>query len=545
MGVDSAVARVAIELSALPALLLFVPSCPPIIIHIRACVRSLPSSVLLSAPRPPSTGPSWLKGESEQHEQQHRQQRTQQPKVHPIRNKFFQAVFAPHPPLPRPGAQFCSSHIARLSPPAMEANAENLAGAVLSIRNEVDALRSCLLRAGVLRHEQYIAEVHRCRFAAVQREHSSGPGRHLTDTLQEGGLVERLSLQYRPWEITALAPASRAGRPLAQAIAAAWLSRRRALVCVCGGVTGRTRTASMEGFDLERSAWETLPQMNTARAGVAVAVLRNQLYICGGEDGDDNVLSYAERFDPERNLWEVLPPMGSERYSAKAVAMGGRLYICGGTDADAHSLSSAERFDPDRNLWEALPPMTSERYGAAAVAVGGRLYICGGSDSQHRELSSAERFDPDRNQWEALPPMGSERFSAAAAAVGGRLYMCGGGDADGDVLWSAERFDPDRNQWEALAPMGSERYGAVAAAVGGRLYICGGRDSQGFLSSVECFDPERSYWETQPPMSLPRALGAAATFWMPRPTPLAYCIGSPHAGRGSDGQAPVSRRRLG
>ena len=256
----------------------------------------------------------------------------------------------------------------------MEANAENLAGAVLSIRNEVEALRSCLLRAGVLRHEQYIAEVHRCRFAAVQREHSSGPGRHLTDTLQEGGLVERLSLQYRPWEITALAPASRAGRPLAQAIAAAWLSRRRALVCVCGGVTGSmdglaTRTASMEGFDLERSAWETLPQMNTARIGVAVAVLRNQLYICGGEDGDDNVLSYAERFDPERNLWEVLPPMGSERYSAKAVAMGGRLYICGGGGADGVHLSSMEGFDPERNRWETLPPMIFPRCFAAAATL--------------------------------------------------------------------------------------------------------------------------------------------------------------------------------
>ena len=78
----------------------------------------------------------------------------------------------------------------------MEANAQSLAGIVDVIREEVDTLRSCLLRAGVLTHEQYTAEVHRRRFAVVRREHCFGPGRQFTDALQEGGLVERLCLHY-------------------------------------------------------------------------------------------------------------------------------------------------------------------------------------------------------------------------------------------------------------------------------------------------------------------------------------------------------------
>ena len=420
----------------------------------------------------------------------------------------------------------------------MEACAQNLAGAVQALREDVEALRGSLMRAGVLSHQQYTAEVHRRRFAAVQEQHSFGPGQQLTDALQEGGLVERLALQYWPWEISALAPASHASRPLARAIAAAWWSRWRALVCICGGRTGDTWTGSMEGFDPERGTWETLPQMSTDRAGAAVAALRNQIYVCGGDDDDNNTLSSVERFDPDRSQWEVLPPMNSDRYFSAAAGLGGRLYICGGADADGHVLSTAERFDPELDRWEVLVRMGSSRYNHAAATVGGRLYVCGGEDDDGNTLNSLERFDPDRNLWEALPPMGSTRRGLAAVALGGRLYICGGTDADGYALSSAERFDPELNQWEALALMGSAQRSSVGAAVGGRLYMCGGL-------RMECFDPAGNVWEAQPPMNLPRVRGAAATFCMPRPTLAASFIGSSHAGRGPDGQAPVNRRRLG
>ena len=69
----------------------------------------------------------------------------------------------------------------------------------------------------------------------------------------------------------------------------------------------------MEGFDPERGTWETLPQMSTDRAGAAVAALRNQIYVCGVDDDDNNTLSSVERFDPDRSQWEVLPPMNSDR----------------------------------------------------------------------------------------------------------------------------------------------------------------------------------------------------------------------------------------
>ena len=126
-----------------------------------------------------------------------------------------------------------------------------------------------------------------------------------------------------------------------------------------------------------------------------------RLYVFGGLNAEEEILSSAERFDPERNIWEALLPMGAERKGAAAAAMGGRLYVFGGSNAQDYSLSSAERFDPERNLWEALPPMGSERAGASAAAMRGSLYIFGGfrsSDARRAEavtLSSAERFDPE------------------------------------------------------------------------------------------------------------------------------------------------------
>ena len=398
------------------------------------------------------------------------------------------------------------------------------AGGFQGVREEVEALRDCLVRSGVLRLEQYLAAVHRRRFAAARRAHPFGPGRGLPDALEAGGLAERLCLQYPLREASALAATSRACVPLAQAITA-WQAGQRALVCVCGGVDEEDSLISAERFDPERHLWEALPPMGSERWGASAAAMGGRLYTCGGCNTQDDNLSSVERFDPERNLWEALPPMSSERFRSSAAAMDGRLYVFGGLNAEEEILSSAERFDPERNIWEALLPMGAERKGAAAAAMGGRLYVFGGSNAQDYSLSSAERFDPERNLWEALPPMGSERAGASAAAMRGSLYIFGGfrssdaRRAEAVTLSSAERFDPERNLWEVLPPMGSERWGSAAAAMGGSLYVLGGSGSGGsnaqFWGSAERFDPENNLWEALPPMGSRRGEAACAVIrWL-------------------------------
>lgn len=69
---------------------------------------------------------------------------------------------------------------------------------------------------------------------------------------------------------------------------------------------------SAEMFNIQDNAWTSLPPMKVARGRVAVAVLNNKLYACGGSDGHHELRS-VECYDTETNKWSFVADMQMER----------------------------------------------------------------------------------------------------------------------------------------------------------------------------------------------------------------------------------------
>ena len=82
------------------------------------------------------------------------------------------------------------------------------------------------------------------------------------------------------------------------------------------------------------------------RRCASVAILRGQLYVCGGYHLHQNTSS-VERFDPTRNTCERLAPMRYARGDASAVVIDGRLLIVGrrNYDDDDGTDEGDEEFD--------------------------------------------------------------------------------------------------------------------------------------------------------------------------------------------------------
>jgi len=394
-----------------------------------------------------------------------------------------------------------------------------------AIREESDALRDCLEGSGRLGRDQFLAQIHRRRFAKVVQQHPCP----WDATPQQ---VMQMSELFRN---TMKCAGFRTARQCSASSKALWAGTDllpSPRLYAIGGSDGAQALSTCERFVEKANKWESLPPMPTPRSNLAALACEGRLYAIGGTDGVQ-VLGTVELYDEETNSWRSLPPMPTPRSGMAAVACGGCLYVVGGREG-FQSLGTAERFDPSDGRWEVLPPMRSRRRFLAAACLSNKIYAVGGEDDGFAALRTMELFSHELGRWESGPPMPTRRRGLAAVALRGKLYAIGGGHAAQTpslALDCVERYDAGNNRWESLPPMPTPRSFLAAVALGGsgsssgRLYAIGGsggaqapggsrpgspRRSSQALRTVECFDEEANGWESFLPMPTRRGFFSAA-----------------------------------
>lgn len=87
-------------------------------------------------------------------------------------------------------------------------------------------------------------------------------------------------------------------------------------------------------FSSRKPHWVHRARMPTARGGVATGIVKNKIYIIGGEgnpaSGSRGVFPQNEVYDPRRDAWGEAPAMPVPRHGTGAVAIGKIIYIPGG-----------------------------------------------------------------------------------------------------------------------------------------------------------------------------------------------------------------------
>merc|ERR1712185_48522 len=139
----------------------------------------------------------------------------------------------------------------------------------------------------------------------------------------------------------------------------------------------------------------TLTPMITARFRHSSAVVNGKLFVLGGFNHDEEVLSSVECFDPETGLWSAVSPMSRPRLGAGAAVLGGKIFVAGGSDG-AQFLSSVESFDPVTDRWTVVAPMSKHRVRHGMVSAQGKIFAVGGLSENREEsyeiLKSVEYF---------------------------------------------------------------------------------------------------------------------------------------------------------
>ncbi|MGH7495551.1 MAG: Kelch repeat-containing protein [bacterium] len=152
-----------------------------------------------------------------------------------------------------------------------------------------------------------------------------------------------------------------------------------------GGANGANALRVNEAYDPATDTWESLAPMPTAREHLAAAVIDSLIYVVGGRNqnafGQLTNSSKLEAYSPASNRWYTLPDMPTARGGLAAAAMDGKLYAFGGEYFGATGsgvFAQNEEYDPTTGVWREMLALPTPRHGMQAVAAGDTIFVIGG-----------------------------------------------------------------------------------------------------------------------------------------------------------------------
>lgn len=122
--------------------------------------------------------------------------------------------------------------------------------------------------------------------------------------------------------------------------------------------------------------WTELSHMSTARCQMGVAILDRYLYVVGGNNSSQDVLSSVEKYSFDEDKWTTVCSMSVCRAIPAVASADGILYVAGGDQPcevnfyrAQVTISSVECYDPLTNTWKSCPDLPVSRSEAGAVVL--------------------------------------------------------------------------------------------------------------------------------------------------------------------------------
>ncbi|MFC1499824.1 kelch repeat-containing protein [Candidatus Zixiibacteriota bacterium] len=156
----------------------------------------------------------------------------------------------------------------------------------------------------------------------------------------------------------------------------------------------------------------------------AGGVVNDKFYFIGGQDpnGSDEVYEY----DPIADNWTLVSPIPTARYGATAEEIENKLYVVGGGNQFDALLSTLEVYDPFSDEWNTKTPMPVPVRYAASTVYNNKLYVIGGIKSSEEFSESIFIYDPITDTWVSGGGLPGGRYGATAQTVGKQIFIAGG-----------------------------------------------------------------------------------------------------------------------
>ena len=150
-------------------------------------------------------------------------------------------------------------------------------------------------------------------------------------------------------------------------------------------------------------------------------MFKKKIWLAGGHDDDDNVLSSVEVYDAATNRWERAPDMIEGRTLFNLVVVEDELYAVGGA---VETYLSIEKLSKVSGAWQVIAAIEENRIGCSAAAMGSKIYVFGGGRERDAHISTWSAFDVTTEQWaSASIPAEKRKLSSRSEFYCGQAIM--------------------------------------------------------------------------------------------------------------------------
>ena len=183
---------------------------------------------------------------------------------------------------------------------------------------------------------------------------------------------------------------------------------------VIGGCGGRTISDVINEIILTPPyPKKVLSRMPQPRGRHGVELVKDKIFIVGGESTMPKILSSVLMYDINKNECKEMSPLPLAVNQMATVVWKESIIVIGGQDEKREGLNSVIMYDVNTGKCKMLPLMKYKRQACTAVVTGDVIVVMGGYDGR-KTLNSVECFDLIRQVWEELPPMIERRSHATA-----------------------------------------------------------------------------------------------------------------------------------
>lgn len=130
-------------------------------------------------------------------------------------------------------------------------------------------------------------------------------------------------------------------------------------VCSLNGLLFVMADKFNQYYNPSTNSWIEFPKPQTPRLGSRACGTNGKIYLIGGFF--NGITNLVECFDPVTNKWERCPPMLESRRHPGVAILNNQIFVCGGENSSGEVSNTIEAFDLEKNEWNFITVMKKER----------------------------------------------------------------------------------------------------------------------------------------------------------------------------------------
>jgi len=258
-------------------------------------------------------------------------------------------------------------------------------------------------------------------------------------------------------------------------------------VCYCTSITDK-----VHAYNPKKDTWTVLASLPTARYRHAAAAAGNLLFLFGGRDISDNIITAVDVYDATSNTWRTLPNAWNTSTSdGVAATINSTIYVIGGYDAIYTALGTVWTVDTTVSnpvvTTSSLPSLITPRGDACIATFENAIYVFGGYDVNFcAPLDTLEVINPTtitKPTWSAKAKLHKPRGDSACGFAHELFHAVGGEEKSSPSncsqysipILDVESYDPDFNAWTDETPLPDVGFRYAYASFEDTFYVFGGQ----------------------------------------------------------------------